>query len=378
MSRRKKGASPARFLIGGLLLFFAAAFARPALLQEQDTRFYVLAAVAAGIILLGSTTFFSRMLSQDRILLVVSLSFCLLTVLTEIQTDFDAGLSCALSFAVALLLMVAGSLFCRVIRPSLWFSLAVSVPTVVLLIFPLLTNAGSLPLCFVAMALLMISFVTLLSARYELFAMLLALSGTALFLIQGNPAPALVWSITFLLLFLAYSGHPILLLCSAAGVGVLIFLFSGLFSFSETNGPFAAVNPGWVGLDMSDPFLASLRLDMSVFFRITVRYGWIFAACVLLFYPVIILRGSALARASRSRFQGMLAMGSILLTGFTAVAAILSEFGIWPIPGLSLPGLTGNISFLCVEFFLMGLLGGVSVCNKANLEEDAHLAMLAD
>ena len=129
---------------------------------------------------------------------------------------------------------------------------------------------------------------------------------------------------------------------------------------------------------MSDPFLASLRLDMSVFFRITVRYGWIFAACVLLFYPVIILRGSALARASRSRFHGMLAMGSILLTGFTAVAAILSEFGIWPIPGLSLPGLTGNISFLCVEFFLMGLLGGVSVRNKANLEEDAHLAMLAD
>lgn len=378
MNRRKKGASPARFLIGGLLLFFAAAFARPALLQEQDTRFYVLAAVAAGIILLGSTAFFSRMLSQDRILLVLSFTFCLLTVLTEVQTDFDAGLSCALSFAVALLLMVAGSLFCRVIRPSLWFSLAASVPAVVLLVFPLLTNAGSLPLCFVAMALLMISFVTLLAARNELFAVILALAGTALFLLQGNPAPAVIWSITFLLLFWAYSGHPILLLCSAAGVAVLIILFSGLFSFSGTDGPFAAVNPGWVGLDMSDPFLASLRPDMSVFFRITVRYGWIFATCVLLFYPVIILRGSALARASLSRLHGLLSMGAVLLTGLTAVAALLSEFGIWPVPGLSFPGLTGNISFLCVDFFLMGLLGGVSVRNKADLEEDAHLAMLAD
>ena len=59
-------------------------------------------------------------------------------------------------------------------------------------------------------------------------------------------------------------------------------------------------------------------------------------------------------------------------------AAILSELGIWAVPGLSFHGLTGNISFLCVDFFLMGLLGGVSVRNKADLEEDAHLAMLAD
>ncbi len=130
---------------------------------------------------------------------------------------------------------------------------------------------------------------------------------------------------------------------------------------------------------MNDPFLAAAAsMEMSLFQRMAVRYGWIVAAGSLALYPVIILRGSALACASGSRLQGMAVMGSVLLTGLTALAALLSDFGIWTVSGISLPGLTQDSPSLCIFLFLMGICGGVSARNRADLEEDAHIAMLAD
>ena len=377
--RRKSGSSPGRFMIGALMLFFAAAFARPAALQEQDTGLYILGGAVAGAFLLGGSKLLTRVLCQDRILFVVSLSLCALDVLIQAQADFSAGLSRAFICTGSLLLMVAGSFFVRAVRPTLTFGLIAAVPTLVFLAFPLLTDTASLSLCLVSLALLMIAFVTLLTARYQLFAILFALAGTALLFAQHLPVPALIWSTAFLLLFWAYSGHLMLLLAGAGGVTALVFLFSGFPASPDTPSLFASVNPGWVGLELTDPILETgISSEASVFTWVAFRYGWIVAACVLLLYPVIMLRGSALARSSRSRLHGMLSMGAVLLTGLTAVAALLSDFGILASSGLSLPGLAADTPSLCVFLFLMGMLGGVSVRNQADLEEDAHIAMLAE
>ena len=379
---RKSRSTPARFMIGALIVFFAAAFTRPAVLEEQDTRLYILAAAVSGSLLLGGSRFVSRLLSQDRVLLVVSLALCGLGVLSPVPADIEAAQAQAFRCAGALALMIAGSLFIRIVRPSGTLALLPAVPALFLLALPLVADPG-FHLGFVSVVLLMLAFVILLLSRKQLLAMALALSGTVLLLAQRDPVCAALWSITFLLLFWAYSGHPFILLAGAGCVALAGYIMNlldpGLFVKAENSSLFTSLSPGWVGLEMSDPFLAEVfSPDTSLFPWIAIRYGWIFAACVLLLYPVIILRGSALARASGNRLHGMIAMGAVLLTGLTAIAALLSDFGIWPVPGLSLPGLSCDMSSLCVFLFLMGLCGGVSLRNQSDLEEDAHIAMLAD
>ena len=379
---KKSRSTPGRFLIGSLVLFFAAAFVLPVVLEGQDNRLYVLAAVVSGAVLLGGTRLVSRLLFQDRILLVLSLALCGLGILVAALSDPAEGQKQAFRCAGALVMMLAGSLFVRVVRPSGLPALLPAVPSLVLLALPLVMDAG-FHTGFISLALLMTAFVMLLSARKQLSAVFLALSGTALLLAQRDPAEAAVWSLTFLLLFWAYSGHPVILL---AGAGFVVLagylanlLLPGLFSPAGTSSFPADVSPGFAGLELADPALSEPLLPGgSLFPRIAMRYGWIFTAGVLLFYPVMILRGSALARASGSRLHGLLAMGAVLLTGLEAIAALLSDFGIWPVPGLSLPGLSRDLPSLCAFLFLTGLCGGISVRNQADLEDDAHIAMLAD
>ena len=66
-----------------------------------------------------------------------------------------------------------------------------------------------------------------------------------------------------------------------------------------------------------------------------------------------------------------------MLLSLRALTALLSMFGIFPLPGLRIPFLTFSLPDLCAQLFLAGLLCGVSGRNDADLAEDAHLAMLA-
>ncbi len=375
---KKKRASPARFLAGAMMILFAAAFARKAL-TEQDNRLYVLAAAVPGVLLLGSSRTLSRLSGQDRPVLLVSLTLIAWSVLIRTEADPDAGISLSVRCSCALLLPVAGSLCLRMIRPSVFSALIAAAAALAAAALPLFADVAAFPMGYIAVSFMMIAFVIILSLRAQYPAMLLALAGTALFLAEKDPASAAVWSITFLFLFWAFSGHPAILATGAGAVILAGFLFSDLFAASGQPSFFSGIAPGWIGLESSDPFLAgAASSDAAPFLWITVRYGWIVAACVLLLYPVIILRGSALARASRSRLHGMFAMGAVLIIGLTAVAALLSDFGIWSVSGIFLPGLSGDLSSLSAFLFLSGILGGVSVRNQADLDEDEHLSQLAE
>lgn len=375
--------SPARFVIGAFIVFFAGAFILPAALQSQDTRFYMLAAVIPGALLLSGSKRFARLLMQDRFLFVITLIFCGLSILIQLQINTETGITLAFLCGGALLLMLAGSLWVRMIHSSVVFALFPAVPAITLLILPLCMDVGPFRPGFIAAALLMTAFVVLLSARKQILAVLLALAGTLLLLAQGDLTAAVVWSVTFLLLFWACSGHPVLLLAGAGSVVLSVYfaglLVPGFFSPDELTSVLNAVRPGWFGLEWSDPFFATAApSETSVFVWIAIRYGWVFAVSILLLCLLLVMRISALAHASRHRMHGLLAMGAALLTGLVSVTALLSDFGIWPACGFSLPAMTNDPVSLYTYLFLIGLAGGVSVRNQADLENDEHLATLAD
>ena len=380
---KKNKVSPARFMIGALMVFFAGAFILPAALQSQDTRLYTLAAVIPAAILLGSSKRLTRLLLQDRVVFVMTLVLCGMSILVRTLADIEAGLSLAFLCAGALILMVAGSLFVRLLSLKAVFVLIPVVPALTLLVLPLIMNVSPFRPGFVSVVLLMTAFVSLLCFRKEFPAMLMALAGSILLLAQRDLAAAAVWSVTFLLLFWAFSGHPLLLIAGAGATVLSAYLagalLPGIYSPAGSSSFFTSVSPGWFGLELSDPFLADAATsDASAFSWIVVRYGWIFAGCVLMLCLLLVMRITSLARASRYRMHGMLAMGAALLTGLSSVAALLSDFGIWPAPGFSLPALTNDPVSVYAFLFLMGLAGGVSARSRADLDEDEHLAMLAD
>ena len=87
--------------------------------------------------------------------------------------------------------------------------------------------------------------------------------------------------------------------------------------------------------------------------------------------------GAFIAGISRSRFHAVVAMGCSLLAAFRAIAALLSVFGILPLPECPFPLLTSSLPDLCAGMVLPGLLCGISGRAAAELEDDARLAMLA-
>ncbi len=379
---KKHPVSARRICFWAVILFFLAGFLLPAV-REGDERLWMLAfAVPAVILLCG--TLFVRLLSMDRLLTVLSVSLCALGILLMAGQP-DLAVTRALQSAGALVFLFFGITVVHIYRPS---AAAAMVPAFIGLALPVFPLAGvdagfrvELPAC----VFLMIAFSALLSMRRQLYALLLGLAGTALLLAQPAPTAAIVWSIVFLLLFWAYGGHPAYLL---AGVSVVLLLGlsasalnPGLFSASSDapGSPLQAAAPlSFFGPEMPEavPALAD-PAAMSLLPAAAARYGLVFAACMVLLYPVLLIRGGSLAVLARSRFHGLTAMGAVLLLGLGTVSALLGDFGLSPVEALPLPLLSTDFSSLSSSLFLAGGLCGVSARNKADLEEDARLSMLA-
>ena len=379
---KKHPVSARRICFWAVILFFLAGFLLPAV-REGDERLWMLAfAVPAVILLCG--TLFVRLLSMDRLLTVLSVSLCALGILL-LASQPDLAATRALRSAGALFFLFLGMTVIHIYRPS---AAAAVVPAFIGLALPILPLAGvdggfrvELPAC----VFLMIAFSALLSMRRQLYALLLGLAGSALLLAQPAPAAAVVWSIVFLLLFWAYGGHPAYLLAGVSAVLLLGLgasaLNPGLFSVSAEApvSPLQAAAPlSFFGPEMPEAVPSLVDPDaVSLLPAVVARYGLVFAACVVLIYPVLLIRGGSLAILARGRFHGLTAMGAVLLLGLGAISALLGDFGLSPVEALPLPLLSSDFSSLSSSLFLAGLLCGVSARNKADLEEDARLSMLA-
>ena len=370
--------SPRFRFTGAAILMTALVFLVPAL-QNGNPVLYLLSVLIPGIVFLAVTVL-ARMFSLDRMILTVTLYLCSLGIASLGITDSDAALAQAFRCGVSLFVLLVGGVLIRSLTPSLLTSGCSAFLGLLMLAGKLLSPALSLPLTEAALALLLISFSSLLTRQGPVPAAVLGLAAMTLLLLLGEAGFSLLGGIAILLLLFAGDGRPVIVLPVAAAA---IFLFFGALRLFPVRIPDqsipslgAVVSSGLVGSDVLPDEIMALN-SASLFPGITGHYGLIFAGLTVLLFLPLSLRGTSVAAASRSRFHAILAMGITLMQAMRSLAAALSLFGFsfFPVPGI--PFLTSSLPDLCAQLFLVGILCGISGCNDADLAEDAHLAMLA-
>lgn len=366
-----------RFRLSALLLvFFACAFLLPAS-RDGDPVLYILAAAVPGVILL--LLFFpGSVLYLDRPVLAAGLCLCAFGVLSPAMVRPDDAVSQGMRCVFSVFFLAAGAMVIRPFRPSPLSAAVLALPAMGMLSCPLWLPSVSFSLAEGGIALLMLSVSAFLSVRLRLPALAVSAGGILLLLLQQEPALAIIWGITCVLLFWAVAD-------SMLWSGLMLSCAAGLLAFFLIAVPDTLPPPP----DSILPRIAALPLiaaevpeeaaasSDSLFLLLGEQYGLIVLLCALSLLLLMLLRGLSLALHTRKVFHAAAALGAVLLTGLRALFFLLSATDILPFPVLDYPFLTTSLPVLCSQFFLAGLLSGVSGRNSADLEEDARLAMLA-
>ena len=376
MSRQKS--SPRFRFISAMLLLSILLFLVPAFREGNHTLYLICLLVPCAVIL--CETLLARLFSLDRLILALSLWFCTVGIAALALSDPEAALVQSLKCGAGLFALLVGAVLIRSITSSLLTSACSAFLGLLILSGRFFASTFTIPLTEVAMALLLISFASLLTRQGPVSAVLIAFAAFILLLLRDENAGAFLWGLTVLLLLFAADGRLAIIVPSLA---VMVLLFLIVFSLK----PFPAALPdtspvsllisfGAVGMD-SLPEEIGLMDTFSLFPRLTGHYGLIFSGLTVSLFLPFILRAASVAGSARTRFHAVLAMGSTLLLSFKALAGLLSAFGIISLKNPEIPFLTVSLPDLCAQFFLAGLLCGISGRNDADLAEDAHLAMLA-
>lgn len=373
---KQKSSPRFRFAFAALLLS-ALLFLLPAV-RDGDSRLYLLAAAVPGAMLLCLVVL-SRLFSLDRMLFAVSLLLCALGIAAFAPSDPEAAVAQALRCGAGLAALLTGAVMVRSVPSGYLTGICSAFLGLLILAGKLLSpSLASLPLTEAALALLLLSFASLLP-KQTVLAVIPGVAAVVLLLVGRELTEAVLWGITLLLLVFAADGRPLYTLSSLA---VICLIFWGLYRLFPSappaeNAPSVAslVSVGWVGTDvLPEGFPAGSH---SLFPLLTGHFGLLFSGLSALLFLPLSLRGAAVASAARTRFHAVLSMGAALLLALRTIAGLLILFGLVPLPAVSLPLLTSSLPDLCAQCFLIGLLCGVSARNEADLAEDAHLAMLA-
>ena len=210
-----------RFRVSAMLLvLFAVAFLLPAS-RDGNPKLYLLAAAVPGAMLV-LMLLPARVFSLDHPSLSVVLALCGFGLLATSSVRPDETLSQGFRCTAALFFLAAGVVLVRAFRPS--------VPSAAL---PALCGLGmlALPLGFPdlpyslaegGMALLLFAVSAFLLLRLRLPALVFALGGTFLLLLQQDAGNAVIWGLSGILVFWAASG-------SALWSGILLGATGGFF-----------------------------------------------------------------------------------------------------------------------------------------------------
>ena len=360
-----------------LLVFFAAVFLLPAA-RTGDTRLYTLAAAVPCVILL-LLLLPSGLIALDRPLLAASLPLCAFGIMAPAAVFPDEAVAQGLRCLPALMFLLGGCVLVRSFRPSLPSAAVSAACALGVLSAPLLFPSSFLSLAESAGVLLLIAVASFLSLRLRLPALFLSLTGLALMLIRQETGVAAVWGAACVLIFWAASDSMLWFLLSLVLCGGL---FAGSFIFSPVA---AAAAPDSLLQSLSSmPLIlpefpgetASAPAD-SLFILLGRHFGLVFLLCALLLLCMLLVRAASLALHTRKSFHASLSLGALLLIGLKGLFFMLSLAGLLPFSQGSFPFITSSLPELCTEFFLLGILSGVSARNEADLAEDARLSMLA-
>ena len=371
----KKRSSGRARLAALLLVFFACAFLLPASRTGEPKLYLLAAAVPASMLLLlffpGGTLFL------DRPSLAAGITLCGFGILAYAAVLPDEALSQGLRCVAALFFLVTGIVLVRSFRPSLPSALLLVLCALGMLSCPLWLPSLSFSFAEGGAALLLVAVAAFLALRMCLPALLSVLSGLLLLLLQ-DPATAAVWCAASVLVFWAASGSA---LWSGITLGCAGGSFAGYLLFAPQAVQPAAPSllPRLASMPLISPETLPESADASdsLFFLLGEQYGLAFLFCALLLLLLLLLRGTSLALHTRKSFHAAVALGAVLLFGFRALLFMVSLAGLLPVLPSDLPLLTASFPSLAAQFFMLGLLSGVSGRNEADLEEDSRLAMLA-
>lgn len=370
--------SSARFRLSAmLLLFFAAAFLLHAS-RTGNTELYLLAAAVPGMMLLlllfpGGTFF------MDRPSLSAALSLCGFSILAPASLFPDDAVSQGMRCAAGLFFLLAGTVYVRLFLPCVLSASLSAILGLGMISCPIWLPDIPFSLTTGGMVLLLLGIVSFLSVRLRLPALAAAAAGLLLFLTQRDFAAAAIWGVSSALIFWAASGSS---LWSVICLIVVTALFGGFVGFYPQSVVFDL--PSRLSCLAAMPLLPPESVPQSssagagsLFFLLGEQYGLIFLLCSVLLLILLLIRGTSLALHTRKSFHASLSLGIVLLLGLQSLLFLGSATDILPLTGCSFPFMTSSIPDLFAQFFMLGLLSGISCRNESDLNEDARLAMLA-
>ena len=370
----KKRSSGRARLAALLLVFFACVFLLPASRTGESKLYLLSAAVPAAMLLL--LFFPGGALFLDRPSLAAGITLCGFGILAYAILP-DEALSQGLRCVAALFFLVTGIVLVRSFRPSLPSAVLLVLCALGMLSCPLWLPSLSFSFAEGGAALLLVAVAAFLALRMCLPALLSVLAGLLLLLLQ-DPGTAAVWCAASVLVFWAVSG-------SALWSGITLVCAGGSFAGYLLFAPQAAqpsapsLLPRLASMPLISPETLPESADASdsLFFLLGEQYGLAFLFCALLLLLLLLLRGTSLALHARKSFHAAVALGAVLLFGLRALLFMVSLAGLLPAVSSDLPLLTASFPSLAAQFFMLGMLSGVSGRNEADLEEDSRLAMLA-
>lgn len=206
---------------------------------------------------------------------------------------------------------------------------------------------------------------------------------------------ALLFAVTFLILFYSATGRKLLTL---AGVGVLgvgavgsYFLFSHVRTRVEiwldpwanyassgyqiVQGLFALASGGLfgVGLGLGMPEVIPASSTDYIFTVIGEEFGCIVALMVVAFYIVFIIRGMLIALDTKSQFDTILVFGCTAMLAAQSFIILGGVIKLIPLTGVTLPFISAGGSSMMSSCMMLGIIEGVAVKNGKRDEEDIKL-----
>ena len=371
----KKHTSSRARVMAALLVFFALAFLIPALQTGSSVLWSLTIAVPAAMLIL--LLFPARVFFLDKSSLSSALTLCGLGIMASSGISPDAALSQSLRCVSAVIFLFAGAVMSRSFRPSIPAAVLASLFALGMIAFPLVSGSP-VSLQDGGLALLMFALVSFFSLRSCLPGLAFAFVGLLLLLLQQEIIAAAVWGLCTVLLFWVASGRGLWTWIAFGTFCAVFAVYLGIF-FHPSGIAFEPFLPRISALPLIVPEPANLSeaSSGSLYLLLGSHYGGIVLFCVPLLLSLILLRGASVASHARKSFHAALAFGTVLLLGLRTISVLLMLTDLLPLSAGCFPLLTDYVPQMFADFFLLGILSGISSRNEADLLEDARLSMLA-
>ena len=102
-------------------------------------------------------------------------------------------------------------------------------------------------------------------------------------------------------------------------------------------------------------------------------FGILFAAIVIVFYLVFIVRGMLIALDARETYDALLVFGCTCMLSLQAFIIIVGVIKLIPLTGITLPFISYGGSSLLSSMLQLGILEGVAIKNSRREEEELQL-----